>query len=67
MSEQINVPVAEKAMLTVRECAAYSNLGIHKLQALCSQPDCTFSVKSGNRFLIKRQEFDEWLRGIKEI
>lgn len=67
MAGKIDVRLNEKAMLTVRECAEYSGLGIHKIQSLCAEPNCKFSVKNGNRFLIKRQEFDEWIRNIKEI
>lgn len=67
MARKIIVPVCEKAMLSVRECAEYSGLGIHKIQNLCTQSDCEFVVKNGNRFLIKREEFDMWVRKLKEV
>ncbi|MBQ8262333.1 MAG: helix-turn-helix domain-containing protein [Lachnospiraceae bacterium] len=67
MSQEISVPIAQKVMLSVKECAEYSGLGIHKIQALCAQPDCTFSVRNGRKYLIKREAFDEWVRNLKEI
>ena len=67
MAGTIEVRLHEKAMLTVKEAAAYSNICLHRIQELCKQSDCSFVVKNGNRFLIKRQEFDEWIRELKEI
>ena len=67
MSEIVDLRLNEKAMLTVREAAAYSNIGIHRIQELCKEDNCNFAVKNGNRFLIKRQEFDEWIRNLKEV
>lgn len=67
MAQAIDIRLSEKALLTIKEAAAYSSIGTHRLQELCKEENCDFVVKNGNRFLIKRQEFDEWIRKLKEV
>ena len=42
------VPIAEKALLTIREAADYYNLGLHKLRELTNDEHCPFVLWNGN-------------------
>ena len=66
--EKIIIPISEKAVLSINEAAAYSNIGIHKLQQICNtDAGKKFSFKNGNRNMIKRKAFDAWLESIEQI
>ena len=52
------VPVSEKYMLTIKEAAAYFNIGIKKLRRIAEDNLGTVAVYCGNRFLIIRPKFD---------
>lgn len=58
----IIIPIWEKAMLTVEEAAAYSNIGVNKIRTLSDADDCTFVLWVGNKRLIKRKAFDNYLQ-----
>lgn len=55
------VPIWEKANLTLEEAAAYSNIGINKLRDLTNEPNCNFVLFCGNKRLIKRKLFDKFI------
>ena len=55
------VPVWEKANLTLEETAAYSNIGINRLRELSDADQCPFVLFVGNKRLIKRKQFDAYL------
>ena len=56
------VPIWEKANLTVREAAEYSNIGQHKIRELMKLPNCNFVINVGNsKQLIKRKQFENFL------
>ncbi len=57
------VPIHCKMTLTIREAAEYSNIGINKIETLLKQPHCPFVLYVGSRKLVKRQEFEEFIRG----
>lgn len=61
------VPIWEKAALTIEEAAAYSNIGICKLQDLANEPRCPFVLYIGRKKLIKRKEFEEFIASSLEI
>ena len=42
MNQKVNVPIYEKAALTIEEAAEYSNIGQNRLIALLKEPRCTF-------------------------
>ena len=66
--ERVEIPIAEKAVLTISECASYSNIGINKLQKLCnSEEGKSFTFRNGKRFMIKRKAFDSWLEKVEQI
>lgn len=56
------VPIYRKLTLTIREAAEYSNIGINKIDALLKQPNCPFVLYVGTRKLVKRAEFEEFIR-----
>lgn len=66
-SENIMIPIWQKAALTIDEASAYSNIGINKLQKLARQPGCSFVLHVGNKKLIKRKEFEKFIQEKYEI
>lgn len=55
------VPIWEKSNLTVEEAAAYTGIGINKIRELSSGNNCPFVLLVGNKRLIKRRKFDEYV------
>lgn len=55
------VPIWEKANLTLEEAAAYSNIGINKLREITNDEHCGFVLYVGNKRLIKRRPFDQFI------
>lgn len=55
------VPIPQKLTLTIREAAKYSNIGINKIDAMLKQPNCPFVLFVGNKKLVKRREFEEFI------
>ena len=55
------VPIWEKSNLTLEEAAAYSGIGINKLRELTNEKDCSFVLWVGNKRLIKRRLFDQYI------
>ncbi len=58
---RIEVPVAQKANLTVQEAAAYFNIGEKKLRELTEGDRCPFVLYCGSKRLIKREKFKDYL------
>lgn len=56
-----NVPVWEKVNLSLEEASAYSGIGINKLRELTNAKDCKFVLWVGNKRLIKRRQFEEFI------
>ncbi len=61
MEEETKVPVSEKVTLTIKETAAYSNIGINRIDNILKQPNCPFVLYVGNKKLVKRREFEKFL------
>lgn len=57
----ISIPIWEKVNLTLEEAAAYSGIGIHKIRMLSGKAECDFVLWVGNKRLIKRRKFDEFI------
>ena len=57
------VPIHLKMLLTIREAAEYSNIGINKIDAMLRQPNCPFVFYICTRRLVKRKEFEEYISG----
>ena len=61
------LPVGEKFMLTIKEAAPYYNIGTKKLRRLAEDNLGTVAVFCGNRFLIVRPKFEEFILNSSEI
>ena len=57
----LDIPVWEKCLLTVEEAAAYSNIGVKTIKAISNDDRCRFVIWVGNKRLIKRKLFDEYI------
>lgn len=55
------IPIWEKSNLTLEEAAAYSGIGINKLQKLTESEQCSFVLWNGTKRLIKRRKLDEYM------
>ena len=55
------VPIREKSNLSLEEAAAYSGIGINKSRELTSDKNCHFVLWVGNKRLIKRRLFDQYI------
>ena len=64
---KIDVPVWEKMNLTVEEAAAYSNIGINKIDEMAKSPNCSFVLYIGRKKLIKSKEFEQYIAKSVEI
>lgn len=51
--------VEKKLLLTKFEAAAYSNIGINKLEDMLRSPNCSFALYIDTKKLVKRKEFEE--------
>ena len=57
-----NIPYWKKYMLTLREAAEYFHIGEKKLRQIVEENmDANFLLTSGNRIMIKRKLFEEFL------
>ena len=55
------IPIWEKSNLSLEEATAYSGIGINKLCDLTSDRNCRFVLWVGNKRLIKRRLFDQFI------
>lgn len=55
------VPIWEKAALTLEEAAAYSNIGIHRLRELTDGERNNIVLWVGSKRLIKRRALDKFI------
>ena len=51
----------ERYTLSIKEAASYFNIGIKKMRKLAEENLGIFAVRSGNRYLIIRTKFEEFL------
>jgi hypothetical protein len=61
------LPVSEKYMLTIKEAAAYFNIGTKKMRRIAEDNLGNVAVYCGNRFLIIRPKFEEFILNSSEI
>ena len=57
-----HIPIYHKITLTIEEAASLSNIGINKIGAMLRQPNCPFVLFVGKKKLVKRKEFEEFIR-----
>ena len=58
-----SLPIDLKMLLSIREAAEYSNIGINKIDELLKQPNCPFVLYVGTKKLVKRRVFEEFIEG----
>ena len=56
-----DVPIWNKANLTIEEAATYFGIGMNKLRELTEDENCKFVLYIGSKRLIKRQMFEKYL------
>ena len=61
------VPIYKKQNLTLNEAAEYSNIGINRLDMLIKKTNCNFVLHVGNKRLIKRKQFDDFIASVDII
>lgn len=66
-TKALEIPFWLKVTLTIKEAAAYSNIGINKIEELLKQPKCDFVLYVGNKKLVKRKEFEQYISKSLEI
>ena len=65
-----NVPIWQKYMLTVDEATQYFGIGEKKIRNLISEnvdTDFCFTVQIGNKSLINRRKFEDFLNQITSL
>lgn len=65
--KRIYVPIWEKANLTLPEAAALYNIGINRLRELSDDDHCPFVLFVGNKRLIKRKQFEQYIENAFSI
>ncbi|MEE0809470.1 excisionase [Blautia sp.] len=61
------ISINEKYLLTVKEAAEYFNIGIKKMRRLAEDNIGRFAVYSGNRYLIIRPKFEQFLNNSSTV
>ena len=61
MNKTIDIPIYQKQNLTIEVAAVYSNIGRNKLRQLTDDEKCVFVLWVGEKRLIKRKQFDEFI------
>lgn len=61
------VPIWEKVNLTLEEAAIYFDIGQNKLRELTNSDNCPYVIWCGNKRLIKRRLFTEYLEKMYSI
>lgn len=64
---RLDIPFWLKLNLTIKEAAAYSNIGINRIDEMLKEPKCDFVLYVGNKKLVKRKEFEQYIAKRLEI
>lgn len=62
-----DIPFWEKACMTLEEASAYSNIGVNKLRELTNDERCGFVMYVGNKRLVKRKLFENFIENTYSI
>ena len=63
IQQDMRLPIDRKMLLSIREAAEYSNIGINKIDEMLKQPNCPFVLYVGNKKLVKRKAFEAYIAG----
>lgn len=55
------IPIWEKAALTLEEASAYSNIGINRLREIVDDESNNLVLWVGSKRLVKRKMFDKFI------
>lgn len=61
------VPIWEKATLTLEEAAAYTGIGMQKLRDISADERCEFILWNGTKRMFKRKKLEAYLEKIFSI
>lgn len=61
------IPIWEKANLTLEEAAAYSGIGTGKLREIANDKNCNFVLWVGNKRPIKKRLFYKFIEQVFSI
>lgn len=61
------IPIKDKYLLSVREAAEYFNIGTKKVRRLAEENLGRIAIFSGNRYLINRTNFEQFLEKSSEV
>ncbi len=65
--KNVEVDIKDKPLLTINEASKYFGIGLTKLTELVNAPNCTFVLNNGNKKLIKKDRFNDFLMKSKKI
>ncbi len=65
--QTVVMPLGDKYMLTIKEAASYFNIGTKKMRRIAEDNLGNIAVFCGNRFLIVRPKFEEFILNSSEI
>lgn len=63
IQQDMRLPIDRKMLLSIREAAEYSNIGINKIDEMLKQPNCPFVLYVGTKKLVKRKAFEVYIDG----
>ena len=63
IQQDMRPPIDRKMLISIREAAEYSNIGINKIDEMLKQPNCPFVLYVGNKKLVKRKAFEAYIDG----
>ena len=63
IQQDMRLPLDRKMLLSIREAAEYSNIGIHKIDEILKQPSCLFVLFVGTKKLIKYKASESHIDG----
>lgn len=66
----IEIPIWERFLLTVKEASLYFNIGENKLNRIVNdymESEYKFVVQNGNRAMINRKKFEDFLNETTSI
>ena len=61
--QDMRLPIDRKMLLSIRETAEYSNIGINKIDEMLKLPNCPFVLFVGTKTLVKRKAFEAYIEG----
>ena len=60
------IPIGQKYMLSISEAAEYFNIGTTKIRSLANANMNRFAITMGNRILIVRERFEEYIKSLMD-